>query len=304
MKGMTLFQQSTSQLDPVRFLELEITRRCQLACAHCYSESGPAVGHGTMTTEDWEAVVTSAPAAGINTVQFIGGEPTQHPDFERLLRCALAQGLRAQVFSNLFRVPDRLWHLFEDPNVTLATSYYSDDPDEHDRITGRRGSHARTLANISKALRRGIPLKVAIVRLWDGQRAEQAWRQMKALGVGHLGPIDRMRGVGRGAGTNQPSVAELCGQCGNGRAAVLANGDVQMCVLSRFLPPAGNVKVTPLADIFSSRAWQELLAQVPRHVGADCKPAFDGNDCKPAETLCEGNALILPARGVLTGGKR
>lgn len=77
-----------------------------------------------------------------------------------------------------------------------------------------------------------------------------------------------------------------------------------MCVLSRFLPPAGNVKVTPLADIFSSRAWQELLAQVPRHVGADCKPAFDGNDCKPAETLCEGNALILPARGVLTGGKR
>ena len=27
---------------PVTFLELEVTGQCQLACTHCYAESGPA----------------------------------------------------------------------------------------------------------------------------------------------------------------------------------------------------------------------------------------------------------------------
>ncbi|MEU8267863.1 radical SAM protein [Sphaerisporangium sp. NPDC049002] len=288
--------QAAPQFDPVHFLELEITGRCQLQCGHCYADSGPTVGHGTMETLDWENLLTSVPAAGIQTVQFIGGEPTKHPDFERLVQHALAQSLTVQMFSNLYHVPDQLWNLLDDPNVTLATSYYSDDPDEHDRITQRRGSHARTLANIQEALRRGIPLKVAIVELWDGQRAEEAHAQMKALGVNRLGPIDRMRGVRRGANTIETGVKGLCGQCGNGRAAVASNGDVWMCVMSRFLQSAGNVKTTPLADILAGQSWQGLLKQVPRRGATDCNPASDGDDCSPAETICESNALILPAR--------
>lgn len=291
--------QAPPQLAPVHFLELEITGRCQLRCGHCYADSGPSGGHGTMTTGDWENLLTSAPAAGITTVQLIGGEPTQHPDFERLLKHALAQGLKTQVFSNLYRVHDHLWDLLDDPNVTLATSYYTDDPDEHDRITQRLGSHARTLANIQEALRRNIPLKVSIVQLSDEQRAEQAWAEMKALGVNRLGPIDRMRGVGRGAATIETGVKELCGQCGNGRAAVASNGEVWMCVMSRFLQPAGNVKTTPLAEILDGQVWQDLLKQVPRPAGATaCNPNGDGNDCAPAETICESNALILPERRV------
>lgn len=288
----------TTALAPVHFLELEITGRCQLSCRHCYASSGPTVGHGNMTTGDWEDLLVATPGAGIKTVQLIGGEPTMHPDFEHLLQFALAQGLKVQVYSNLYRVTDRMWDLFDDPNVTLATSYYSDDPAEHDRVTGRRGSHAATLANIQKALARDIPLKVAIVELWDGQRVEQAWEQMRQLGVNRLGPIDRMRGVGRGAATIATNVGELCGQCGNGRAAVSATGDVWMCVMSRFLKPAGNVKTTPLAEILSGPIWQDLLKEVPRRRGMTaCNPDSDGNDCAPAETLCESNALVLPVRG-------
>ncbi len=286
------------QLEPVHFLELEITGRCQLNCGHCYAESGPTRSHGTMTTGDWENLLTSAPGAGIKTVQFIGGEPTQHPDFEHLLKHALAQSLKAQVFSNLFHVPDRLWNVLDDPNVTLATSYYSDNPDEHDRVTGRKGSHARTLANIQEALHRGIPLKVAVIELWDGQRAQQAWDQMRDLGVNRLGAIDRMRGVGRGADTIETSVNELCGQCGNGRAAISSTGDVWMCVMSRWMQPAGNVKTTPLVEILTGPVWRDLVTHVPRRHGATaCKPGSDGNDCAPAETICESNALILPVRG-------
>lgn len=51
------------------FLELEITQFCQLQCAHCYSDSGPAGGRGTMTAVDWERVIDQAAVIGVRTVQ-------------------------------------------------------------------------------------------------------------------------------------------------------------------------------------------------------------------------------------------
>ena len=164
----------------------------------------------------------------------------------------------------------------------------------------RTRSDATRLAGIREAVRRNIPLKVAIVQLFDGQRAEQAWQQMKSLGVNRLGPIDRMRGVGRGADTIATNVNELCGRCGNGRAAVSSTGDVWMCVLSRWMQPVGNVKTTPLAEILVGEIRPNLLTPGPRPGDETaCNPDSDGNDCSPAETICEGNALLLPQRQVV-----
>lgn len=216
---------------PVTSLELEITGRCQLSCAHCYASSGPTGSHGSMTTGDWERLLDQAPGAGISWVQMIGGEPTRHPDFAHMLKHALSTGLRVEVYSNLYHVPERLWPLLADPNVTLATSYYSDDGGEHDRITGRTGSHTRTLAGIQEALRRGITLRAGIIDLGDGQRVEQARQQLAALGVTDIG-TDRVRGIGR-ATLTRPDPAELCGGCGDGQAAVSPTGDVWPCAMSR-----------------------------------------------------------------------
>lgn len=63
----------------VSFLELEITGKCSLRCAHCYAESSPHGDHSVMTASDWERVIDDARTAGVTTVQFIGGEPTLHP---------------------------------------------------------------------------------------------------------------------------------------------------------------------------------------------------------------------------------
>ncbi|MEU4225852.1 radical SAM/SPASM domain-containing protein [Nonomuraea sp. NPDC026600] len=294
-------------LEPVWFLEMELTFACQLRCGHCYNKSSSAGSHGSMTRYDWEQVIAAAPAAGIRRVQLIGGEPTMHPDFLPLAEYALRAGLELQVFSNLYHVTPALWELYAKPRVTLATSYYSDVAELHDRVTRQPRSHTRTRAAIVKALECGIPLKVAIVETFEGQRAYEAHAEMMALGVPNLAPVDRMRGIGRAIeGTGmEATCAELCGQCGNGRAAVNPDGDVTMCVMSRFLPPAGNVRDTPLGEILNGPAWNALLSLVPR-LGdeppcapiSECPPANDGNDCPPASTECEGNALLLPISAV------
>ncbi|MDQ1038566.1 MoaA/NifB/PqqE/SkfB family radical SAM enzyme [Streptomyces sp. V3I8] len=189
-----------SQAPPAitEFLELEITGRCQLTCPTlCYAKSGPTNGHGEMSTADWKQLISDAAEVGVKKVQFIGGEPTLHPDFEALVNRALVLGLAVQVYSNLYRLKLEHWELFMRPRLTVATSYYSDDPAEHERVTNRRGSHAATRANIVEALRRGIRLQIGIVEVFEGQRTAQIREELLALGADRI-VTDQVRSVGHG----------------------------------------------------------------------------------------------------------
>lgn len=267
----------------VSFLWLEITGRCSLSCSHCYAGSGPSGSHGTMTADDWRSVIIQAAGLGVSMVQFIGGEPTLHPDFAALLGHAIDAGLAAEVYSNLTHVKDSWWELLACPKVSLATSYYSDDPREHDAITGRPGSHARTLANIGQAVSRGIPVRAGIIEVADGQRTGQARAELEAIGVTRI-RMDRVRRLGRAASA-APDVSELCGNCGRGIAAVLPSGDVCPCVMSRWLT-AGNVRDMPLAAILAGPALAAATAAIPakpRRTGRadDCPPDSDSDICPP-----------------------
>lgn len=272
------------RVSSVSFMWLEITGRCQLECRHCYADSGPSGGHGSMTVADWWHVIDEAAAVGASMVQFIGGEPTLHPDLPLLVDRALGAGLDVEVFSNLVRVTPRLWDTFSRAGVRLACSYYSDDPIEHLAVTGRTGSHARTRTNIVEAVRRSIPLRVGVIDLGDGQRAEQAVAELEALGVADVG-YDRLRQVGRGGRDQQPTVEELCGHCASGVLAVSPYGDVWPCVFSRWMPPVGNVRTTPLADILVGDAVRTVRGRLAKQFArreAPCVPRMCDPQCGPS----------------------
>lgn len=271
---------TAATLAPVTFLELEITGRCQLACVHCYAASGPNGGSGTMALRDWEQVLSDAQRTGVTTVQFIGGEPTLHPGLPRLMRYAIDIGLKVDVYTNLVHVTSELWNLMEAGDVSLGTSWYSSDPAVHASITGTVGSFWRTRTNIAEALRRRIPLRVGIVKVVANQDTARAIEELAAIGVTDIG-VDRVRGVGRAGQGHPPARSQLCGRCGDGRAAISPDGDVSPCVLGRFLV-AGNVRVAALPDILSGSVWREIIGSIPRDSGCvTCTPA-DSNDCNPA----------------------
>lgn len=277
---MSAATQQAPSLQPPRFLWLDLTRKCQLACAHCYNASGPDGTHGTMTREHWIDVLDQGADHSVRRVQLIGGEPTLHPDAPALVEHALSLGLEVEVFSNLVRVTDAWWELFQRDGVTLATSYYSDHAGQHNAMTGRP-SHARTRANIAKAVRLGIPLRVGIIVGSDDQRADEARRELEALGVTAIG-VDHVRAFGRGAHEQEPDPADLCGRCGTGRAAIGPNGEVSPCIMSGWMS-VGNVQAAPLADILGGPVMAEANAvirksQQPRG-GGECYP--DGAPCAP-----------------------
>jgi MoaA/NifB/PqqE/SkfB family radical SAM enzyme len=214
-----------------------------------------------MTAADWTRVLDDAAYHGVETVQFIGGEPTLHPAFPDLLTHALAAGLGVEVFTNLYRVAPALWELFALPGVRLATSYYADDPARHDAVTGRPGSHARTRGNIAEAVRRGIPLRVGLIDTGDTGRAERTRAELAAVGVTDVGR-DRVRAFGRGA-RGAADEADTCGRCGHGTAAIGPDGAVSPCVFTRHAV-AGDVRNTPLAAVLDGPAFRACVARLDR----------------------------------------
>jgi MoaA/NifB/PqqE/SkfB family radical SAM enzyme len=244
-----------------------------------------------MTARDWERVIDEAAGLRMRTVQFIGGESTLHPGLCALVRHAVAAGLRVEVFSNLVHVTPAQWAAFSLPEVSLATSWYTADPAVHAQITGRRGTHARTKANIAEAVRRGIPVRAGMVDVTGGD-AGAARAELVGLGVTGTGVADRVRRIGRAAlpgMAGDRDVAELCGRCGRGMAAVSPEGDVWPCVMSRWLP-AGNVLREGLEGVLAGPRWQAVVAGIPAprvdacNPDQKCNPDQDGGDCRPAET--------------------
>ncbi|WNI29608.1 radical SAM protein [Streptomyces sp. ITFR-6] len=282
----TFIERPTQPIGSIQSLELEITGTCQLSCTHCLSESSPQATHGVMTLDDWRTVISDAATLGIRTIQIIGGEPTVHPRWRALTEYALSLGRHVEVYSNLYTVHDQWWELFTHPAVTLGTSYYSDVPAEHDKITGRNGSYDRTRHNILEALKRGVPIRAGIVETLPGQRVAEARAELQSMGVTRI-TMDRARAVGRALLPGQsPTLDEMCGRCTRGRAAVLPNGDLAGCVLARDFP-VGNVRETRLGELLGGEAWADLAARIPLPARNACPPD-DSGDCSPATTTACG----------------
>jgi MoaA/NifB/PqqE/SkfB family radical SAM enzyme len=237
-----------SMVNGLSFLWLEITGRCNLFCSHCYADSGPRADlHGNMTYGNWTRVIDEAAELGCRSVQFIGGEPTMHPQLDDLVDHANHRGFEfIEVFTNATRLGKELVGCFQRCGVHVATSFYSDDPGVHDHITQGRGSWQRTVSGIETALAAGLPIRVGVIETERNVgHGPHAIEFLKALGVQDL-RMDRERGVGRGKlvhlGGEGERYQELCGQCWKGKLCVTSNADIFPCVFAR---------ATPLGDVRS-----------------------------------------------------
>jgi radical SAM protein with 4Fe4S-binding SPASM domain len=76
------------------YFGIEVTRRCNLRCPHCYVDAGGRA-HPGPGREALCGLLTQLARAGIRTVAFSGGEPLLRRDLERVMLHGLAEGIRA-----------------------------------------------------------------------------------------------------------------------------------------------------------------------------------------------------------------
>lgn len=116
------------------YVWIELTRRCNLTCQHCYIEGGPARAN-EMPTEEFLRLLDEMAAMGVWAVVLTGGEPTLHPDFIQVVKHARKLGLLVGIATNGMFLSESLLDQLPRQGVIISVSldnlHFMDHP-EHE----------------------------------------------------------------------------------------------------------------------------------------------------------------------------
>jgi MoaA/NifB/PqqE/SkfB family radical SAM enzyme len=139
-------------------LQVHPTRRCNLACQHCYTSSGPAVDE-QLDLELLLACLDDAAALGYRQLAVSGGEPLLYKRLPDLLMRARALGMLTSLTTNgMLATPSR-WGPISGL-LDVAAISIDGRPQEHDLMRGQHGAFAKTLTNLAVLRASGVPFSL------------------------------------------------------------------------------------------------------------------------------------------------
>ncbi|MFZ2651036.1 MAG: radical SAM protein [Burkholderiaceae bacterium] len=156
-------------------LAINLTPRCNLACAHCYLDAKALRQRSgdELCTTQVQALLDDVAALGHATmVVLTGGEPLLRKDLETLIQHGAALGLPMVVGTNAVLLSERRVRSLKSAGLMgLGISLDSLDPSCHDRFRGRAGAWAKTMAGIERCRRSGVDFQLHF-SLTDGNAHE------------------------------------------------------------------------------------------------------------------------------------
>ncbi len=142
-----------SRRPEIRSLFLHVTRQCNLACPHCYYDSGPgAPGH--MPLEAVRDLCQQLLMLGGQEVTLSGGEPLMHPEFLGILT-GLDGELAFELLTNGTLVDEDLAEILSRKAARVQVSLDGSRPAIHDTIRGA-GAFERALSGIRALKEAGL----------------------------------------------------------------------------------------------------------------------------------------------------
>ncbi len=306
----------TPRLD---YLWLELTARCNLRCIHCYGGFGEASEQEELSLPEGTRVLQEAYDLGCRTVQFTGGEALLHPSLMDFIRTAGQIGFKfIEVFSNATRIGDQEIQIFQEHQVRLAVSVYSNQEPVHDAITGVPGSFQRTVSALERLKHAGVPFRIAVILMRQNQNALEgmaAW--IKDRGAYNAFRVDPIRPAGRGVDPtlqpNEPSPSPPSGRadatfypghefraagctatCWKGKLAVTARGQVLPCIFARDLV-CGDLQKDFLETVVTSDAVKELWSITLNDI-PECRDCAGRSRCADCRYLAFANSGDLYAK--------
>ncbi len=161
---------------------LELTRRCNLRCLHCYLGSQEAqreAAAGEMDTDQVKWVIDEVVAAGCLYLLITGGDPMMRKDFGEIYRYARGQGLIVTVFCEGMLIDDAIVELFREyPPQTVEISLYGSTEETYEQVTQVKGSFARSLDGVRRLLDAEIQVGLKTVLMTVNVHELEAMRGM------------------------------------------------------------------------------------------------------------------------------
>lgn len=161
----TLTKTSTPDYGPRR-LTVELTNICNLHCSYCLRDED-ALYHNPANFLPVELFARAAGEArdvmNVEQIMFTGGEPTLHPDFEKLIEAVAELNLKCSFVTNGWHF-DRVWPLIMDHRETVTHVSFSLDGvtrEAHDRWRGD-GSFDRVVRAFSRCWASQFPFNAKV----------------------------------------------------------------------------------------------------------------------------------------------
>ncbi|RJO62882.1 MAG: radical SAM protein [Dehalococcoidia bacterium] len=148
----------TSRLQLVAW---EITRSCNLSCAHCRASAQQGTYQGELTTNECFRLLDQIAAAAKPIIILTGGEPLARPDLIPIARYAAGLGLRVVLGSNGTLVSGDMARSLKDvPIARLGVSLDFPTESLQDKFRGKAGAFREALQGLANARQAGLPIQI------------------------------------------------------------------------------------------------------------------------------------------------
>ncbi|MFZ4597649.1 MAG: radical SAM protein [Terrimicrobiaceae bacterium] len=151
-----------------------ITRRCNLKCVHCYSDSTSRHYPGELTLEQSIRVIDDLAHYQVPALLLSGGEPMIHPRFFDLASYAVSRGIRVTVSTNGTRIDSSAAVRLKDLGITYVGISLDGIGPVHDKFRGRTGAFQKAVEAFRHCRGAGqkVGLRLTLTRQTVGQLAE------------------------------------------------------------------------------------------------------------------------------------
>ncbi|MCX5842299.1 MAG: 12,18-didecarboxysiroheme deacetylase [Deltaproteobacteria bacterium] len=139
-----------------------MTRRCNLKCIHCYSNSRNIRYKNELTTDEGEKLISDLAAFRSPVILFSGGEPLMREDLPELVEFAVDQGMRAVISTNGTLLTKKTVNILKKTGVSYVGVSLDGMEKTHDRFRGVEGAFNTTVKGIRTCLEEGIKVGVRL----------------------------------------------------------------------------------------------------------------------------------------------
>jgi len=166
-----------------RSIEVEITNACNLSCVHCYL---PQVADRVFMKdmELYRKMLEDFAAQGFLMLTITGGEPFLNPKLFQFLKIARELRYMISLKTNGTLIDENLANKIAQMKLKVVEiSIYSAIPEEHDSITGEKGSFRKSINAVKLLKKAGAKVALITVVIYRLKGWKKVYDLSKKLGV-------------------------------------------------------------------------------------------------------------------------
>lgn len=298
-------------------LFIELTYKCNEKCIHCLNNKDDLISE--ISLEEMKKITDSAVKIGVSDITLSGGECTCAKDFLKIARYIRKKRLSLTIYTNcqkLYDDKDFFNQFLKLYPKKVEVSLYDIDPKIHDKITGIKGSHKKTVFVIKKLIENNTDVKIKCFQLKENKNS---WKKVekfaKEIGAEFSTDVNFFNNPNRKnsnvrlpesniikfftykknqelAPNNKFSsdfLNEKICLAGIYGLAINPNLDVYNCVTLQI--PIGNLKKTSLLKLWKNRSKNKIYNYLTNLKRKDLKDCYKASYCRYCD-YCPGRAYM------------